>query len=361
MTVTRKSLAAVGCALLLAVSVACGGSERADAGTRARQSVDRLGEWETVSVTARVEAPAGRIHEFLRRGRERGLWPASSRDDARLLARAEAAFTFGADRPLRDVDDDRLDTATSLSFGSLDLVGCKSIGTDFYVRADWTRLAAETGDRHETVTQAAELAESADRLPPSLAAARDLFRGRWVQIDPEEFDHFARAVGGKYGERAQRLANSVDLLQSAEAQHHLIGSVRRALDEHATFRDAGRADGAELVDVSLPARALAGDLSDALEPLEERFDGIGFAWLEQAPDRDVTVELELRGDTLSGMTVDLGQFLEGDPAELGELPLALAFAPGQAAPVRAPKNVRWLDPQDVMAAVLYEELGSAAS
>ncbi|MTE20451.1 hypothetical protein F0L17_15315 [Streptomyces sp. TRM43335] len=360
MTVTRKSLAAVGCALLLAVSVACGGSERADVGTRARQSVDRLGEWEAVSVTARVEAPAGRVRDVLRRGRERGARTVPSPDDARLLARTEVAFAFGADRPLREVDGDRLDTAAALSFGGPDLVGYKSIGTDFYVRVDWTGLAAETGDRHGTVARAVEQAETADVLPPSLAAARDLFRGRWVQIDPEEFDHFARAVGGAYGERAQRLANSVDLLQSAEAQHHLIGSVRRALDEHATFRDVGHADGAERIDVLLPARALADDLSDALEPLAERFDGIGFTWLEEAPDREVTVELELRGGTLSGMTVDLGQFLEEGPAEPDPLPLVLTFAPGQVVPVRAPGDAKWLDPQDVMAAVLYGELGSAA-
>lgn len=362
MTVIRKSLAAAGCALLLTVSAACGGSGEADAGTRARQSLDRLGEWEAVSVTARIEAPAGRIHEFLRRGHGRGTWPAVSRADARLLARTEVALSVGADRPLKDVGaGDRLDTAASLGFGGPDLAGCRSIGTDFYVRADWTGLADETGGRRGTVVQAASLAASADDLPPSLAAARDLFRGRWVQIDPEEFDHFARAVGGKYGERAQRLANSVDLLQSAEAQHRLIRSVRRALDRHAGFRDAGRADGAERIAVSLPARAVAGDLSAALEPLEERAGGIGFAWLEEAPDREVTVVLELRGGTLTGMVVDLGQFLrEEDSGGLGELPLTLDIAPGEAVAVKAPEGARWLDPQDVMAAVLYGELGSRA-
>jgi hypothetical protein len=357
----RKSLAAVGCALLIAASTACVAPEEPDAGTRARQSVERLGEWETVSVTARVEAPADEIHAFLRRNHARGIGPAASRTDALLLSRMETAFVFGADGPLKDVGrKDRLDTAAAVNFGSLDLAAYKSVGDDFYVRADWTRLASETNRSHETVAQAAELARSADDLPPSLAAARDMFRGRWVQIDPEEFDHFARAVGGTYGERAQRLANSVDILQSATAQHHVVGAVRRALDDHAVFRDAGRADGAERVRVTLPARAVARGLARTLAPLEERFDGIGFSWLERAPDRRVTVELALRGGTLSGMTVDLGEFTEEEGSgNSGRLPLTLSFAPGAAVPVEAPAGARWLDPQDVMAAVLYRELGAA--
>ncbi|GAA2422187.1 hypothetical protein [Streptomyces macrosporus] len=368
MPITRKSLAVACCALLLAASAACETSERADAETRTRRAVERLGEWEAVSVTARVDASTDEVHAFLRRAaRDGGTVP--GRADAASLSRMEVAFTAGTaglEKPLKEVDDeDRLDSGSMVNFGGLDLAGYRSIGTDFYVRADWTRLDAEFDGGHATVSQAAELARSVDDLPPSLAAARDMFRGRWVQIDPEEFDHFARALGGKYGERAQRLANSVDLLQSAGAQHHVIDSVRRALDEHASFRDAGRRDGAEHVTVSLPAREIARDLADALGPLKERFDGIGFAWLERAPDREVTVDLTLRGDTLAGMTVDLGRFLGAGDAEesesAGRLPLVLSFAPGKAVPLKAPKGAKWLDPQDVMAAALYGELGGSGS
>lgn len=366
MRITRKSLTLACCAFLLAASTACEPSEPGDAESRTRGAVERLGEWEAVSVTARVDASADEVYAFLRHVARNG-GTAPTRDDAASLSRMEVAFTAGtAEKPLKEVEKgDRLDSGSMVNFGGLDLTGYRSIGTDFYVRADWRRLDAEFDGSHATVSRIAELARSADDLPPSLAAARDLFEGRWVQMDPEEFDHFARALGGKYGERAQRLANSVDLLQSAGAQHHVIDSVRRALDEHASFRDAGRRDGAELVTVSLPAREVARDLAVALGPLEERFDGIGFAWLEQAPDREVTVELALRGGTLSGMTVDLGQFLEAERAreagDLGELPLALSIAPGRAVPLKEPKNAKWLAPQDVMAAALYGELGSSGS
>ncbi|MCI0384096.1 hypothetical protein [Streptomyces sp. CNQ085] len=355
----RMCLAAAGCVLL--VAAACGTPQKSGAEARARQSVERLGEWETVSVAVRVEAPADEIHAFLRRNHERGMGPAASRTDALLLSRMETAFVFGADRPLKDLGrKDRIDTAAAVNFGNRDVAAYKSVGADFYVRADWARLAHETDRSRETVVQAAELARSADGLPPSLAAARDMLEGRWVQIDPEEFDHFARAVGGKYGERAQRLANSVDLLQSARAQHHVIGAVRRALDDHAVLRDAGRADGTERVRVTLPAREVADGLAEALAPLEDRFDGIGFSWLERAPDRRVTAELALRGGVLSGMTVDLAQF-SGETGVEGsaEIPFTMSFAPGSAVPVRAPRGARWLDPQDVMAAVFYEELGSS--
>ncbi|GAA2416935.1 hypothetical protein GCM10010420_54020 [Streptomyces glaucosporus] len=368
MPIIRKSLAAACCALLLAASAACDASEPADAESRVRGAVERLGEWEAVSVTARVDASADEVYAFLRRAQDGGTAP--TRADAASLSRMEVSFTVGSDEPLKDTGDgDRLDSGLMVNFGGLDLAGYRSLGTDVYVRADWRRLDAEFGGGHATVSQAAGLARSADGLPPSLAPARDLFQGRWVQIDPEEFDHFARALGGKYGRRAQRLANSADLLQSPAAQHHVIDSVRRALDGHASFRDAGSRDGAEHVAVSLPAREVAGDLADALGPLEERFDGIGFAWLERAPDREVTVDLALRGGTLSKMTVDLGRFLgaEGgkgdgqDDRGPGVLPLTLSFAPGQAVPLRVPEGVRWLDPQDVMAAALYERLGASGS
>ncbi|SFL71943.1 hypothetical protein [Streptomyces pini] len=357
----RTRLAAVGCALLIAASTACQAPGRTDAEARVRQAVDRLGEWETVSVAARVDAPADEIHAFLRHNHERGMGPAVSRTDALLLSRMETAFVFGADRPLKDLGGkDRIDTAAAVNFGNRDVAAYKSVGADFYVRANWTRLAHETGRSRETVVRAAELARSADSLPPSMAAARDMLEGRWVQMDPEEFDHFARAVGGKYGERAQRLANSVDILQSARAQHRVIGAVRRALDDHAVLRESGRADGAERVRVTLPARETADGLARALAPLEDRFDGIGFTWLERAPDRRITAELALRGGVLSGMTVDLAQFTgQTDAGETEEIPLTLSFAPGSAVSVKAPRGARWLDPQDVMAAVLYEELGSS--
>ena len=368
MFITRKSLAAVGCALLIAASTACGTSETADAGTRTRRAVERLGQWEAVSVTLRVDAPADDIHACLRHQHDRADEAPPSRADARLLSRLELMLTFGTDKPLKDIGpEDRIDSAATVNLGGRDLAGYRSIGTDFYVRADWRRLAAELDGRHPTVTRAAELAESAKGLPPSLAAARDALGGQWVQIDPAEFDHFARAVGGKHGERAQRLANSVDLLQDASSQHHIVDAVRRALDDRTSFREGGRDDGTERIRVSLPARGFARELAAALKPLEERFDGIGFAWLERAPDRRVTADLVLRGGTLSAMAVDLRQFgaqgTEGGSGKsaggAGELPLTLSFAPGEAVRVEAPQGAKWLAPQDVMAAVLYQNLGTS--
>ncbi|MGK5643201.1 hypothetical protein ACSNOK_33660, partial [Streptomyces sp. URMC 126] len=105
----------------------------------------------------------------------------------------------------------------------------------------------------------------------------------------------------------------------------VIGAVRRALDDHAVLRDAGRADGTERVRVTLPAREAADGLARTLAPLEDRFDGIGFSWLERAPDRRVTAELALRDGVLSGMTVDLAQFTgETGAGEPVEIPLAMS-------------------------------------
>ncbi|MEE1940416.1 hypothetical protein V1L54_13540 [Streptomyces sp. TRM 70361] len=375
MTVTRKSLAAAGCALLIAASTACGSAAPADAESRARRAVEKLGEWETVTVTTALDASAGDIRAFARRGLPVPGLPetgtAAGPVDALLLSRAETVLTIGADRPLKDVgdagDSEHVASALMVNLGGKDLAGYKAIGDGFYVRVHWDRLAAELDWRDDTVNRGAELAAAADELPSSLAAARNLFRGEWVRIDPGEFERFATVAGVRYGEAATRLADGAELLLGARSQHRVFDSVREVLDEHAVFRDGGRRDGAERVTVTLPARETARDLTAALVPLEGDSGGIG-AWsrlLDGVPEKGrITLELELRG-ALSKLTVDLGQFAAGEPdgargapggRGAGKLPLTLTFAPGQAIRVDTPPAAEELEPQDVVGAVFYTEL-----
>ncbi|PJE95565.1 hypothetical protein CUT44_22630 [Streptomyces carminius] len=378
MTVTRKSLAAAGCALLIAASTACGSAAPADAESRARRAVEKLGEWETVTVTTALDASAGDIRAFARHGLPvpglpvpglAGTGTAAGPVDAPLLSRVETVLTIGADGPLKDVREaEHVDSALMVNLGGKDLAGYKAIGDGFYVRVNWDRLAPELDWRDDTVNRGAELAAAADGLPSSLAAARDLFRGRWVRVDPREFERFATVAGVRYGEAATRLADEAELLLSARAQHRVLESVREVLDEHAVFRDGGRRDGADRVTVALPAREAVRDLTAALAPLEGDFGGIG-AWsglLDDVPEKGrITLELELRGGVLSGLTVDLGQFAAGGPdgaqgergaRGTGKLPLTLTFAPGQAVRVDTPPAAKRLEPQDVVGAVLYTEL-----
>lgn len=77
------------------------------------------------------------------------------------------------------------------------------------------------------------------------------------------------------------------------------------------------------------------------------------------PDRKVNADLEIRRGQLTGLTLDLEQFLSDEAQAKGvHLPLRMAFGGGDAVPVQAPDGARELKPQDLLAAVMYGALGT---
>lgn len=337
-------------ALLGAGTLACTTAQQVSTAWKVKHAVDKLGERESVSMTARFDATPEQIHSYLQQGRGTGKGP-RARENAQLLADLELAVSLSADEPLRELtDSDRADSAAAVNFGGLDVFAYKSIDKKLYVRMNASALAQELGERDSLLGRVAELGKLPETLPPSLDTAKSALKGKWVRVNPREFGEFSEALGGRAGAGSDRAADSTVLLRSATLQQRLVSAVENALGEHASFTAAGHHQGADHVTLKLPARTVGRQLAAALRPVQPHVGELDLSVLERAPDRTVEMDLAIRHETLSTLTVDLGQF---DDGRTGRLPLQLKFAGGEAVSVAAPTGAGKLHPDDLLAALAY--------
>ncbi|MGI5349548.1 hypothetical protein ACQEU8_15300 [Streptomyces sp. CA-250714] len=381
---TGQVAAAAACATVLAVAVSgCSMAEKVTTGLKVKHAFEKLGDQPSASVLVSVDGSRADAEKFLRAagGDDEG----SVRHAARLLTRGELTFAVGSDReetPLKELSrSERLRFAAAVNFGGKDVLATKSVEEKLYVRMNLRSLVAQTGgskaDRHRART----IVSLAKDLPTTLGSAKDALKGRWVEIDPESFDDFARAAqeitaeedkGERHGqqrggsqrhaaegsdqsdETSKRLsrATAAGRALNGESEREFLEGLEKTLGKHARFRKAGEYGGAEHVTVSMPARRAAPDLSRALEALGARLDP------STVPDRTVSADLQIRRGQLTGLTVDLEQFLSGKQARKVHLPLRLDFGSGDAVSVQAPDGVSELKPQDLLAAVMYGALGT---
>ncbi|MBQ0866679.1 hypothetical protein KBZ21_10445 [Streptomyces sp. A73] len=387
MRVSRPShtAAAATCVTVLAVAVTgCSLAEKVTTGLKVKHAFEKLGEQPAASVLVSVDGNRAEAEKFLRAAGADD--DSSTRQAARLLTRGELTFAVGSDReetPLKELSrSERLRFATALNFGGRDVLAAKSVEEKLYVRMNLRSLVAQTGGSAADRQRARTIVALAKDLPTSLGSAKDALKGKWVEIDPEAFDDFARAARqiaaeekrgekkGEFGrhhrgaagaggseqsdETSKRLsrATAAGRALNGESEREFLEGLEKTLGEHARFRKAGEYGGAEHVTVSMPARRAAPDLSRALEALGARLDP------STVPDKTVSADLQIRRGQLTGLTVDLGQFLSGKQAEKVDLPLRMVFGSGDAVTVQAPDGARELKPQDLMAAVMYGALGT---
>ncbi|MET9861644.1 hypothetical protein ABZY93_20430 [Streptomyces smyrnaeus] len=387
MRVSRPShtAAAATCVTVLAVAVTgCSLAEKVTTGLKVKHAFEKLGEQPAASVLVSVDGNRAEAEKFLRAAGADD--DSSTRQAARLLTRGELTFAVGSDReetPLKELSrSERLRFATALNFGGRDVLAAKSVEEKLYVRMNLRSLVAQTGGSAADRQRARTIVALAKDLPTSLGSAKDALKGKWVEIDPEAFGDFARAAQeiaaeekrgekkGEFGRRhrgaagpggseqsdetSKRLsrATAAGRALNGESEREFLEGLEKTLGEHARFRKAGEYGGAEHVTVSMPARRAAPDLSRALEALGARLDP------SSVPDKTVSADLQIRRGQLTGLTVDLGQFLSGKQAEKVDLPLRMVFGSGDAVTVQAPDGARELKPQDLMAAVMYGALGT---
>ncbi|MBO8189849.1 hypothetical protein [Streptomyces spirodelae] len=372
--------AAATCAAVLAVAVTgCSMAEKVTTGLKVKHAFEKLGEQPSASVLVSVDGDRAEAEKFLRAAGAGDN--ASTRQAARLLTRGELTFAVGSDReetPLKELSrSERLRFAAAVNFGGRDVLAAKSVEEKLYVRMNLRSLVAQTGGSEAERHRARRIVSVAKDLPASLGSARDALNGKWVEIDPEAFDDFARAAreitaeekkderktgygrhhktGSEQGDEASKRlsrATAAGRALNGESEREFLEGLEKTLGEHARFRKAGEYGGAEHVTVSMPARRAAPDLSEALEALGARLDPA------KVPDKTVSADLQIRRGQLTGLTLDLGQFLSGEQAEKVHLPLRMAFGGGDAVTVQAPDGVRELKPQDLLAAVMYGALGT---
>ncbi|UGY92942.1 hypothetical protein [Streptomyces gobiensis] len=338
--------------------MACSTTERVGAAMKVKNAVEKLGARESVTATARIDATPDQIYTYLQQGKGVGKGK-KARENAQLLADLELAVSVGADKPLRDLTDtDRADSATAVNFGGVDVFSFKSVDRKLYVQLSLEALAKEINGTGLALKDAQELGRLTKELPSSLAAAQSALSGKWVRINPREFGEFSEVLGGEAGQHAERLAEATAVLQSAPVQQRIVTAVQESLGKHATFTSAGTKEGAEHVTLTLPARDAGKVLAAALRPVQRQIGDLDLSVLEKAPNKKVVADLAIRHDTLSTLTVDLGQFDEGRAGQPAKLPLKLTFAPGEALAVAAPPVAEKLNPQDLLAALTYAAMRS---
>jgi hypothetical protein len=378
--VPARLTATAACATALAVTLtSCSTAEKLTTGLKVKHSFEKLGEQPSASVLVSVDGTATDADAFLRAaGAPRG---ATTKQAAKLLSRGELTFAVGSDRedtPLKDLSrSERLRFATALNFGDTDVLSAKSVEEKLYVRVRLRSLVARLSDSQSDRARARKIVALAKDLPTTLGSAKDALRGEWVEADPESFDDFARAaqeitrdekegklgkkskadkaVSGGNDETSQRLgrATAAGRALNGESEREFLEGLEKTLGKHAEFKKAGEYGGAEHVTVSMPARRAAPDLSRALAALGAPLDP------STVPDRKVSADLEIRRGQLTGLTLDLEQFLSDEAQAKGvHLPLRMAFGGGGAVPVKAPDGTRELKPQDLLAAVMYGALGT---
>jgi hypothetical protein len=257
----------------------------------------------------------------------------------------------GAGKPLAELASrDRADSAGAVNFGGHDVFAFKSVDKKLYVRLDPEVLAREADGSGPAPRDAQEPGRLAEELPGSPGAARSALNGKWIRIRPEDLGEFSEAVRGEAGRPSDRPAEVTAVLRSATLQYRVTGAVTDALGEHASFRGVGVRQGAERVEVTLPARDTGRALAAALRPVQRQLGDLDLSVLEKAPDQRIAAEVAIRHDALSTLTVDIGQFDEG---RSGRLPLKLNFAAGEVLAVAAPFDARQLSPRDLPAALVY--------
>ena len=387
----RRLAGVVGCAVLASTALAsCSTAEKITTGVQVKGAVEKLGEQPSASVVASLDATPGETYEFLRAAHEAGSGSSEpTRHRAEVLARSELAFAVGSERtdtPLKDLEkSDRLDLATAMNFGGKDVVGVKTVREELYVRLNISEVTRQLGSSTERQKRAEAIRSIANELPSSLRSARDALQGDWVRVDPESFDEFARAADelvdrgdkasrkaamraggaavGKRGELAAKESAAVgqyvekltDVTATAsslngESVREFVDELGKTLGHHPEFKRRAERGGQEHIEVTMPGKRAAEGLSKALRPLGSTFDP------SAAPDKEITADLTIRRGQLTGVRLDLGQFIpaKGD----AELPLQLDFGSGGAVPVEAPDGTRMLQPQDLLTAVMYGALGT---
>ncbi|MEU2084664.1 hypothetical protein ABZ569_22745 [Streptomyces albus] len=361
--------------LLVAALTGCSATERLTTGLKVKHAFEKLGEQPTASVLMSVDGNTRDAEKWLRAAGASDS--AATHHAARLLSRGELTFAVGSDReetPLKELDrSERLRFAAGVNFGGRDVVNVKSVEEKLYVRLNLRSLAAQSDGTLLKRKRARKIVSLADDLPTTLRSAKDALKGEWVEIDPESFDDFARAAQriaedertgrlkehgtaatAQSDETSKRLSRATEAGRAlnGESEREFLEGLEKTLGRHAEFHKAGEWGGAEHVTVTMPARKAAPDLSRALAALGARLDP------ERVPDKTVSADLQIRRGQLTGLTVDLEEFLTGERAKKAHLPLRMDFGGGDAVSVRAPDGARELEPQDLLAAVVYGALGT---
>ncbi|MEV6775027.1 hypothetical protein [Streptomyces syringium] len=307
-----------------------------------QRAFDKLGQQKSLSADISLDANADEIYAALKDTDD------FERRDADLLEGLKLTSASAFDKPLKDVKSGDENGSGAFKLVKNDgraLVEVRRIGKKYYVRGDlkaFSELPSSKGRDDRAGID--ELMRKVDELPSSMGAVKNAVKGKWVVLDADAFKELAEKRGksrnGGRGEEEQL---------DPKSRQQLFDAVRKALGDNAEFKAAGKKDGADHVKVTVPAKKVAEDLAKALEPLRKKLGKDGKpSGAEDAPKKDVTVDVAIKNGMVSALTLDMSQL---DEKVKGKLPVVIGLQ-GGAGGVMAPSGAQELKPQDLVAAMM---------
>jgi hypothetical protein len=332
-------VASAGCiAFIATAATACGTTAQLSAAAKVQQAAEKLGDQKALTMTFGIDASRQQIWTALKDEKD------FSQDDAKILADLGVSIAVSSKQPLKD--SKRQSLALQLSLGAeKNPLELRVVDEKFYLRADLKKLMSVGGGSNSAeLKQFESMVTESHKLPSSYKSVKDAIEGKWITIDPKSFAEFAQTMGAGSG----ALPNTITL--DKKTQQQIADAVQRAIGSSAKFKDTGSRDGADHVEVTVPADKVADALLQGLKPLKKQLPK-DFPLPDpqkNAPHQDIVLDLAIKNAILSGITVVLATL---DKKAKGKIPLAIGFAAGSQ-PVKAPANATTLNPQDIMGAMM---------
>jgi len=305
LTTTRRGIAAVA---VLAATVtglsACGSSSPSGDGTPKGvvvSAIENLGDENALTFTLKLDTSADDVKRLAASGPDPStLTDAQAKaiaDGSVVLAVKTTATSFKAAQ-----SDPNASKKSSVGFtlnagDKPKLIEFRAINGDLYARVDFQKLASY-GD-----SDLSELQSKAQKYSSTLPFLKPALAGGWLKIPADDLQQLLKASGGA------RPAPSIDPSRAAGIQQAILG----VLDKDVTATKAD--DGGDLGDhyvLSGSSRVVATDLVNALKPQFAGLPGFSKAFGDanpaDVPDKNVKVDVYLKGSKLNAIKLDLAQF-----------------------------------------------------
>ena len=359
----RKGLATAGVVALISVGASACGSDTTTPQGKVDNAFEKLGKQNTVTLSLGFDGSTDDIYAALKDEDD------FSRDNAKLLATLHLSLSVSSQKSFslfgKDGGKSGKDSAVAFALsnddsGKSSLAEIRYVGQKAYLRADLKGLEKLGGPGNGNAAFDQFLSQ-ADQLPSSLASVKAAIKGQWVSIDPKAFAQFAKSMGGSGTGSSDSADSPLSGLPSAPSvdaatQKKVWAALKKALTTNVTYKDLGNRDGADHVQVSAPARQLAQALSDSLTPVLKDVPGYNTKSLDptKAPNKTLSVDVAIKGGSLSAVTFDVAQL---DSGAQGKLPLTLKLD-GSAESISAPSGAQVLNPQDIVGLFMSAMPGS---
>ncbi|MFF7198819.1 hypothetical protein ACFZAM_34570 [Streptomyces sp. NPDC008079] len=343
----RKGLAAAGVvAMIAAGSAACGTAAASSPDTKVKNAFEKLNGEKSLTLGVRFDASADQIYTALQ-GEED-----FTKETAKTLADLRVAVALSADKAFKDLKDgDKSSFAFQLGAdgsGKKSLVDVRAVNDKVYLRLDLKGFETLIGSSSKDAAQLNEFLGMADELPASLASVKSALKGDWISLDLKSFESFAKSMS-KDGDSPLGALPDTSKGLDAKTQQQVVDALRKALVNNAKFKELGNHDGADHVEVTVPARQVAKELEGSLGSLTRQIPDFKPSDLEKVPNKTVAVDVAVKGGKLAGISLDVAQF---DTKAKGKLPLVVDVN-GGADPVGAPSGAKVLNPQDLMGLFMF--------